>query len=177
MLDRAAAATAHVARVLATAGLVGLFANAVAVVADVVLRAAFSAPIDRLSDVSSVVFIVCAACCLPAATASRRHITIRALDRLRAPRLKAGVEAFAALATAIAFGLIAWQVGKYAGELAASGQTLSQIAIPVAPVWYFVTACLAFNGLIALQVLAEMLRAVWRAAPTAAAPADDPGLL
>ncbi len=177
MLERANAASARLARALATAGLVGLFANAVAVVVDVVLRAAFSSPIDRLSDVSSVVFIVCAACCLPAATASRRHITIRALERLRAPRAKAAVEAFAALAAALAFALIAWQVGRYADELAAAGQTLSQIALPVAPIWYFVTACLAFNALIQLQVLAEMLRAVWRASPMAGAPVDDPGLL
>ena len=38
-------------RLLAVAGLLALFGNALAVVADVVLRAVFAAPIDRLSDV------------------------------------------------------------------------------------------------------------------------------
>ncbi|MGE0311884.1 MAG: TRAP transporter small permease [Lautropia sp.] len=147
-------------RVLATFGLLALFGNAVAVVADVVLRAGFSAPIDRLSDVSSVIFIVAAACCVPAATASRRHVTIRAFDsRLSAP-VREAVEAVAALLTTIVFVLIAWQVGGYVAEVAASGQTLSQIAVPVAPIWAFVTACLALTAACQAVVCVDHLLAV-----------------
>ena len=139
-------------RWLATLGLLCLFVNALAVVADVALRAMFSAPIDRLSDVSSVVYFIAAACCLPAATAYRRHITIRALDSLLGPRARAAVDTFAAAVSAIILGMIAYQVFAYAGELLRTGRTLSQIAIRVAPLWYFVFACLAAAFLIQVWI-------------------------
>ena len=167
-------------RALAAIGLAALFCNAIAVVVDVVLRAGFAAPIDRLSDVSGVVFIVSAACCVPAATASRRHITIRAFDEQIAPRTRAAIEAFAALLATIVFVLIAWQVGKYVGEVAATGQTLSQIAVPVAPIWAFVTGCLALTALCQLLAFVDqMMRASSAAQPASTDPAatnTGPGL-
>lgn len=165
-------------RTLATIGLLLLFANAMAVVADVTLRAALASPIDRLSDVSSVIFIIAAACCVPAATAARRHITIRAFGGRMGPRLTAAIEALAAaIATAI-FAMITWQVGRYVGEVSRTGQTLSQIAVPVAPIWLFVTACLALTTACQLVALVdEARRMLRRAAPPTSARSDDAGLL
>jgi TRAP-type C4-dicarboxylate transport system permease small subunit len=145
------------ARGLATAGLIGLFFNALAVVVDVASRAALDAPIDRLSDVSSVIFIVCAACCVPAATANRRHVTIRALDeRLSAPA-KAVLEAVAALLSTVVFAVICWQVALYADELRRTNQTLSQIEVPIWPLWYFVTLTLGFAAAAQLLVFIDHL--------------------
>ena len=134
-------------RMLAVAGLFALFANAVAVVADVILRVLFASPIDRLSDISGVIFVVSAACCVPAATASRRHITIRALDGAMSTRARLAVEALAAFLATVVFALITWQLGIYVAEVSAAHQTLSQIDIEVTPFWLFVTGCLLLTTL------------------------------
>ncbi len=146
--------------VLAFCGLLALFLNAVAVVFDVLLRAAFSAPIDRLSDVSAVVIFCAAACCLPAATASRRHITIGALDGVLPWRALEALKAFAALVCTAVFALIAWQVVLYAQEMQRTGERLSQIDISVAPFWVFVALCLVLNAFVQLfNVVRHALRA------------------
>lgn len=158
-------------RLLAAAGMLALFANAFAVVADVLLRSAFAAPIDRLSDVSGMIFVVAAACCVPAATANRCHITIRALEGRLGPRSRASIEAFAALLATVVFGLVTWQLGVYVGEVSASGQTLSQIDVPVAPLWSFVTACLGLTT--AAQAVAcvdQVLQAFGRGDPAREGP-------
>ena len=145
-------------RALAVAGLFALFFNSLAVVADVILRVLFAAPIDRLSDVSGMIFVVSAACCLPVATATRRHITIRTLDGTLGERSRAAVEALAALLATVVFGLITWQLWIYVLEVHAGHQTLSQIDIPVAPFWVFVTGCLLLTTLAQAQVFLDFLR-------------------
>lgn len=146
-------------RWIAAAGVLLLFLNAIAVVADVALRALFRAPIDRLSDVSSVVYYVAAACCLPAATATRRHVTIRALEGLLPPRAVAAVELAAALLTLAVFVVLAAQAWQHVRELAATGRTLSQIAFPIAPFWAVVAALVSFNCLLQAVLAATQLRA------------------
>lgn len=150
-----------VTRMFSVAGLFALFTNAIAVVADVILRVLFGSPIDRLSEVSGMIFVVSAACCVPAATASRRHITIRALDGALSTRARAAVEALAAFLATIVFALVTWQLGIYVEEVRATRQTLSQIAIPVAPFWLFVTGCLLLTtlaqGVVFLDFLAQAL--------------------
>ena len=167
-IERVDAVVRRASVVLAFAGLSLLFLNAVAVVVDVALRAAFSAPIDRLSDVSEVIIFCAAACCLPAATAARVHITIRALDARLSTRARHGLEGTAAALTAVVFGLIAWQVWRYVIEMADNGRRLSQIDIPVAPFWSFVALCLTLNVAIQLfNLLRHVVRAGW-------APAEPP---
>jgi TRAP-type C4-dicarboxylate transport system permease small subunit len=134
----------------------------------VLLRATFSAPIDRLSDVSSVVIFCAAASCLPAATASRMHITIGALDAILSPRALEALKGFAALVCAVVFGLIAWQVWLYAVEMDQTNRRLAQIDVPVAPFWAFVSACLLLNLLI--QVFNVVRH--WARAARATGPAD-----
>lgn len=146
-------------RWFAAAGMLLLFLNAMAVVLDVLLRALFRAPIDRLSDVSSVVYYVAAACCLPAATAARRHITINALQGVLRPRRLALLEAFAAALTAAVFALFAVQAWTYVGELAATNRTLSQIDVSIAPFWGFVAAMVVFNCAVQVCVAARALHA------------------
>lgn len=168
-----------VTRGLAIVGLMALFANALAVVADVMLRVLFSSPIDRLSDVSGMIFVVSAACCVPAATAGRRHITIRALDGAMSARWRAAVEGLAALLTTLVFALVTWQLGVYAQEVSATRQTLSQIDIPVAPFWLFVTGCLLLTtvaqGIAFLDFLTHALRR--QDAVGEGADNRDPGML
>ena len=166
-------------RWLATAGLLALFLNSLVVVVDIVMRSAFGAPIDRLSDVSATIYYLSAACCIPAATAARRHITIRALDKALSIRAREAVEGFAAVVTATILGMVAWQVWQYAYSLGVHGRTMSQIALPVAPFWYFVATCLSAAFLIQIFILT--MHAVGFAAGVATAPAaaaaDAEGML
>lgn len=147
--DRICAAT----RWIATLGLLALFVNSMAVVADVLMRAVFSAPIDKLSDVSAVIFFTSAACCIPSATAARRHITIRALEGLPWPRIRDAVNGLAGTVTAVVLGLLAWQTIISASEMATNGRTLSQIPVRVAPFWYFVAACMVLSVLIQIFIV------------------------
>jgi TRAP-type C4-dicarboxylate transport system permease small subunit len=147
--DRICAAT----RWIAALGLLALFLNSMAVVVDVLLRALLSAPIDKLSDVSSVIFFTAAACCIPSATAARRHITIRALEGLPWPRVREAINGLAGTVTAIILGLLAWQAMVSAAEMAANGRTLSQIPVRVAPFWYFVAACMVLSALIQVFIV------------------------
>ncbi|MEO7244453.1 MAG: TRAP transporter small permease subunit [Rubrivivax sp.] len=159
-LERVDARVRGVSVALAFSGLLLLFLNALAVVADVLLRAALSAPIDRLSDVSSVITFCAAASCLPAATASRMHITIGALDSVLSARALEALKGVAAIVCAVVFGLIAWQGWLYTLEMNQTHRRLSQIDIPVAPFWGFVTACLVLNLLIqGFNVVRHLARA------------------
>ena len=156
-------------RSIAAAGLALLFLNASAVVVDVLLRAAFSAPIELLPDISSVVFYLAAAAALPMATAMRRHVTIRALQGVLPRRGEALLEALASLVTTAVFGVIAYQIGLYTLELSATHRTLFQLSIPVAPFWWVVTGLLAFNCLIEALAALRHLCAALGARPVEAA--------
>jgi len=169
--DRICAAT----RWIAALGLLALFLNSMAVVVDVLLRAVFSAPIDRLSDVSSVIYYTAAACCIPSATAARRHITIRALEGLPWPRVRDAVNALAATVTAVILGLLAWQAMVSAAEMANTGRTLSQIPVRVAPFWYFVAACMVLSTLI--QAFIVIRHAAAALGGAAEAGTDDDGTI
>ena len=146
-------------RVIGTAGLLVLFANACVVVLDVVLRWVFLAPIDRFSDVSSVIFYLAAASCIPVVTAEQRNITIRVFGGLPNRRLPAVIDAVAAAIVAVVLALIVWQIAVYTRELAENGRTLAQIPVQIAPFWAVVTGLLALAFLVQLFVLAKHLRA------------------
>lgn len=171
-LDTTTHALRRVADRLAAFGLCLLALNALATVADVLLRALLSAPIDRLSDVSSVIYVLAAASCVPAATAHRRHITIRAFEGRLAARPAAMLEAFASALLLAIWCVIAQQLWLHAFGLQDVGQTLSQIAVPVAPFWYAVAMGMSFNALLETLILAGWLRAAVRgevSAPAATA--------
>src|SRR5690606_2968568 len=102
---------------LAAAGLCLLFLNAMATVLDVLGRTLFATPIDRLSDVSGLIYILAAACCVPAATAQRRHITIKPFEARLPPRGFALIEALASALLLAVWVVLAWQLWVNAAEL------------------------------------------------------------
>lgn len=147
-----------VSNLLAITGLGLLLLNSLATVLDIVLRAVFSAPIERLSDISSVLYILSAAACLPAATVQRRHITIRAFESRLGPRGRAALEAWACAMLLLAWAVIAHQSWANAQEMRATGQTIPQFDIRVAPIWFVVAALMTFNLLAEVANLAHWLR-------------------
>lgn len=175
LLTKMDSALRSLAVAVATLGLCLLFLNAVATVADVVGRSLFDTPIDRLSDVSLLIYIVAAACCVPAATARRRHITIRPFEGRLSPRGHAAIEAGASLLLLAVWVLLAWQIWRHAAGLQRVGQTLSQLPIHVAPFWFFVAVALSFNALLEALNLAKLSGQALGAVPTEAAAGDGEG--
>lgn len=170
-LDNALRRAAHW---LAASGLCLLFFNAIATVLDVLGRSLFDKPIDRLSDVSGMVYILAAACCVPAATAQLRHITIKPFEERLAPRAYAALEGLASLLKLAVWVVLAWQLWVHAGEMRATHQTLSQLrSVPVAPFWSFVALAMSFNALLeALNLLRFVRVALGQLAPPPAAATD-----
>ncbi|MCV0438750.1 MAG: TRAP transporter small permease [Hydrogenophaga sp.] len=176
------AALRRAAYLLAAGGLCLLFLNAIATVLDVLGRALFATPIDRLSDISGLIYILAAACCVPAATAQLRHITIKPFEERLAPRPYAMVEGIASLLKLAVWVVLAWQLWVHAAEMEATGQTLSQLRnVRVAPFWTFVALTMSFNALLeALNLLRFGRVALGWIAPAQAAPAsptDTPNML
>lgn len=167
-------ATRQVAYVLATAGLALLFINAIATVLDVLGRALFNAPIDRLSDVSSLIYILAAAFCVPAATAQRRHITIRLFEGRLSSRAEAALDVLAAALLLMASTVLAYQLWRYAAELDTTAQTLSQLRIRVAPFWQIVATAMSFNAMLeALNLIRSASVVIGRIAPDTATQAGS----
>ncbi len=160
---------------LAAAGLCLLFLNAIATVLDVLGRTLFATPIDRLSDVSGLIYILAAACCVPAATAQMRHITSKPFEERLAPRPYAALEGLAALLKLAVWCVLAWQLWAHAAEMDATHQTLSQLrGVRVAPFWTFVALAMSFNALLeALNLLRSARVALGAVPPDTATPAES----
>lgn len=165
------------ANTLAAAGLCLLFLNAIATVLDVLGRFLFSAPIDRLSDVSMLVYILAAACCVPAATSQRRHITIRPFEGKCPPRVYAAIEAFASALLLLVWLVLAHQLWRHTSELHAVRQTLSQLPIEVAPFWLAVALAMSFNALLEALNLWRLLGTVLGLRPPELGASADATLL
>lgn len=151
-MNRLHAISHKAAYALAAAGLCLLLLNSLATVLDLLGRTLFSTPIDRLSDLSELTFILAAACCVPVSTAKRCHITIKPFEDRLSFRAYAIVEGLASLLLLIVWVVLAWQLWLHASQLHAARQTLSQWRnVEVAPFWYFVAAVLSFNAF--LEVL------------------------
>ena len=181
-MDTIDAALRRAANLLAVGGLCLLFLNALATVLDVLGRSLFATPIDRLSDVSGLVYILAAACCVPVATAQLRHITIKPFEERLSPRAYAAVEGFAALLKLTVWVVLAWQLWVHASEMDTTGQTLSQLRkVRVAPFWTFVALTMSFNALLEAFNLMRFLRVAFgRTEPLATGPAtpiDTPNML
>jgi len=97
-------------------------------------------------------------------TQSRKgHIAVDILFNRYPKRLQDFMEAFNALLNAFFFGIIAWQVGKWATAVWKAGEVSETLRIPFYPFTYGV----AFGcGVLALVLLVDFLRAVpwWRIA-------------
>jgi len=144
------------------------------------LRRAFSAPIDRFSDVSAVIFFMAAACCIPIVMAEQRNITIRVFGGIARVRVRALIEIFAGTTVAAVLGIIVYQVYLYTGELAATGRTLTQIPVPIAPFWGVVTILLGLAWVVQLFVIATLIRQAVRAGttgPVSGTASKDPSIL
>lgn len=131
------------ARLLALIGLAALLIIAIATLTDVGARWLFSSPIAGVYDLSTLFIAVAMAACFPAALAERRNIRVQFAAGLMPKRLRLFFDVVADAMTLAFFGLLAWQLTVYTGELMQDGETSFTLQVPIAP-WWIVTTGLFF---------------------------------
>lgn len=157
-------------RWLALVGFAGLLLLAAMTSLDALLRSAFSAPIQGVNDVSSVVMAVVIASCVPANLAQRRNISVEVLGAMAGPRVNQLLTIFAGLVVLAFFAVMAWKFVPYAQGMYLSGRRTWVLGWPVWPWWSAAALFLALAVLVqALNVLHDLLAlpAVFRAGRTA----------
>jgi len=150
------------ARGVAAAGVLALLALSLAVVADVLMRWLFRAPILAVADLAPLVTAAAVAACFPAAVAQRQHIAVTALGDRLGGRIAWLLELGAAVAVLAFFGLAAWQLVLHARAIAAGNETTLVLRLPTGPAWWLVAGLVAFAALCALVDALDRLRAAAR---------------
>ena len=153
------------ARLISLIGLAGLLFLAAITVAEVLSRWLLNYPVVGVSDVSSLAVSVAVASCFPLTSADKRHITVRLAGNFLGPRAHAFFEAFGALLTMTIMALMAWQLWRYASEMATAGQTTWVVLWPVAPWWRIVTILVALCVPMHLVSLFTSLRTAFSPGP------------
>ena len=140
-------------RTLALIGFFGLLVLASMTSLDVLLRWLFSAPIQGVNDVSSVVMAVVIAACIPANLAMKQNITVEVFGNLGGGRIHSALEVFASLLTFVFIVLIAWRFIPYTTSLWVNGDRTWVLAWPVWPWWAVASMMMVLAALVQFFVL------------------------
>jgi TRAP-type transport system small permease protein len=132
-----------ITRMIALISLTGLLILASATVADVLLRWLFNSPLLGLTDTYSLFTAVIIASCFPLCIYQRGNITIRFMGNIFGPKTKNILDTFGNLVTMVVFAFMAWQLWKYANELAQDTATTFVYDWPLSPWWRAVTVIIA----------------------------------
>lgn len=127
-------------RRIALVGLLGLLAQSIVTVVDILLRAVFATPVHGLSDMYELVVIFMVAAAFPASLAGRHQITIRFLGKAVHWRLREALELFGHALMLFVFLVMGWQLVLYTATLFQTGQTTWLLGIPMGPSWSVATA-------------------------------------
>jgi TRAP-type C4-dicarboxylate transport system permease small subunit len=143
------------ARLLATAGVVVLLAQAASIVADAFSRWLFNTPIPGMEDVNIVMIAVTVASFMPALFIERANITVNLIGRAAGQRVSVWLDAFGHLLAFVFIVLLAWQYLLYAIDL---GPTYTVILeLPKRPGAMIVSALLAVSAVFQGVVLAVVV--------------------
>lgn len=134
-------------KALSALGLLLLTTLALCIVGDVMLRWAFAAPIEGLSEVTSLVAAVTIASFLPLSLQLRQHASIRLMGKLFGVRAGAFFDRLSAIIVLGFFCLVAWQFARYTAELAEAGERTWILQLDVSYWW---TAVSVLFGLAAV---------------------------
>lgn len=143
---------------IALIGLAGLLALAFATILDISMRWLFNSPITGVRDASSLFLAVIIVSCLPACIAERGNITIRFLGNTLGPRWRYSFEVFGHLVMLMVFIMMAWQLWRYAKDLALNRETTWVLGWSVAPWWRGVSILVALCVPIIVFIIIKMLK-------------------
>jgi TRAP-type C4-dicarboxylate transport system permease small subunit len=120
---------------------------------DVIFRA-FGHPIFGAVEIVSFMATMVLACSMPQTERENGHVGVDLFIRKASPRVQAVFQAVTHLASAILFGLVAWQMFLYAASMRSSGEVSMSLEFPTFYLVYLVA--MAFSVL-ALVILVEFL--------------------
>lgn len=161
-------------RLLALVGLLGLLAQSIVTVVDILLRALFSAPLHGLSDLYELVVIFMVAASFPASLAGRHQITIRFLGKAVPWRAREALELFGHVLTLLVFVAMGWQLVVHTVSLFETGQTTWLLGIPMGPSWAVATALIVLCTPVQAGVVAIQLRRLFMPSEPRAGDAGGP---
>ena len=131
-------------RWLSLLGFVGLFLLALMTTLDALMRSLFSAPIQGVNDVSSVVMAVVIASCIPANLANRRNISVEVLGAVLGARANRVLRLFSSIVVFVFVSLMAWKFVPFTQSIFEGGRRTWVLGWPIWPWWSVATLFLAF---------------------------------
>lgn len=147
---------ARAASVIALIGAGAILVISCFVLADVLMRWLFNAPVLAVGDLVDLNVAVAIVCCLPAGMVGRHFVTIRMLGHALGPRAEPWLALLGDVVTLAFFVLLSWQFAVFSADVARSGLGTMVLQVPQAPWWWAVTAVLAL-------CVPFQLAVVWRA--------------
>jgi C4-dicarboxylate transporter DctM subunit len=135
-------------RPLASVGVLGMLIAAATTVADVLLRWLAGTGVLGLNEITSLVFAVAIAACLPAGTAGGVHLKIDIFARWITGRLAAWLDVFGAVLLLIFFALLSQRMLVFAGTLYSQSRTTVLLGLPMAPFIFVVVLLLTVSTLV-----------------------------
>jgi TRAP-type C4-dicarboxylate transport system permease small subunit len=144
---------------LETLGAVALFAMMAITFIDIVGRFVLHRPLAGSIDLVQVLLLLTAGCTLPAVTWRGEHLSIGLFDNARPTALERARRAVVSTVVAVAFGVLAVLLWRYAGETAVNGDVIGYLRLPVSPFVYALSGLCLASGLVALSLVRRALRA------------------
>ena len=147
-------ALVFVVKVLRLVGASALVLMMLITCADVLFRG-FDRPIIWAVDTVGFMAVLALACAMPYTQTEGGHVGVDLLVLKMSPRGQAVIDAMTGTVSMALFGVVCWQMWRYATELASKGEVSMTVQIPKAPFIYAVSICF---GILCAAILAEVLR-------------------
>jgi tripartite ATP-independent transporter DctM subunit len=147
-----------ISRVVAIACVCGMLFIAAISMVDVVMRWVANEPVPAMNEIVQMTFSVAIAACIPAGLMQRVNLKIDLVARYFSPPLHAWLEALAGASLLLFYGVLAWGIERYAGQLALAGKTTVILGLPHAPFMYAVSALFAFGALLQTVIVVNETR-------------------
>lgn len=143
----------HFSAIVALCGSIGICIISGCILADVLMRWLFNAPLMFVSDIGHFNSAVFTASFFPLCILGRHFIAVRFLGTALGERASAWLEVFSDLATLVVFSLIAVQMFRFAARTTQTGLGSKVLEIPQYPWWWAVWAIIAFSLLVQAMTL------------------------
>ncbi|MGV6871959.1 TRAP transporter small permease [Pseudochelatococcus sp. B33] len=124
-----------------------LFALMLITFLDVLGRNAFSRPLPGASELTEILLAVVIFLMLPQVAIRNRHIVVDLVESMINNRTRIFLDMFAALASAIFFALVAWQMWALGTKAFGYGDATPTLHIPLGPILYGVAILSAINAI------------------------------
>ncbi len=162
---------------IALIGALAILGLAAAIVADVLMRWLFNAPILGVDDLGKYNLAVIVASFFPICLVGQHFVTIRFVGRAIGPKRALWLESFGGLVTLTIFFLFSWQFFRFTlHDVTVTGLATAVLELPQAPWWWVVTALIIISSAIQMMVVLESLVRARHGIPRAVHTSVDSGV-